>query len=371
MSLNIQKYIYSPNLPICPFSDTNNINERLQDIHNNQSLKLREKQRKKFFRDGINPNKNMPSELSVTSGETTRRKRRFSRHKEINRDQNDRVVNLSSKDLKSAEIRILSKGLNFCPTPNKINEEQLSADGSSDSEDDNDIPLPMFKKKSSWIPKPSKNTTLESFIDLVKNDVQTATSTNIPTHNNLTPAEKGALQELKERDDIVIKSADKGSAVVVMDKVDYLEEANRQLTDERFYKQLDSDPTEEFSTKITQELKIMKENSHIDKNTFDYLKPDKPKVGRFYLLPKIHKVNNPGRPIVSANGHPTEKISEFVDFHLRPHVEALPSHLKDTTDYLQKMESMNPLPSGTILVSMDVTSLYTTQSAKWRWSNVG
>ena len=82
------------------FSDTNNINERLQDIHNIQSLKLREKQRKKFFRDGINPNKNIPSELSVTSGETTRRKRRFSRHKEINRDQNDTVVNLSSKDLK-------------------------------------------------------------------------------------------------------------------------------------------------------------------------------------------------------------------------------------------------------------------------------
>jgi hypothetical protein len=74
----------------------------------------------------------------------------------------------------------------------------------------NEIPLPRFKKKSSWIPKPSKNTTLESFIDLVKNDVQTATSTNIPTHDNLTPAEKGALHELKERDDIVIKSADKG-----------------------------------------------------------------------------------------------------------------------------------------------------------------
>ena len=160
------------------------------------------------------------------------------------------------------------------------------------------------------------------------------------------------IQELKERDDIVIKPADKGSAIVVMDKVNYLEEANRQLTDERFYKKLDSDPTEEFSSKITQELKIMKENSHIDKNTFDYLKPDKPKAGRFYLLPKFHKVNNPGRPIVSANGHPTEKISEFVDFHLRPHVEALPSHLKDTTDYLQKMESMNALPSGIILVSL-------------------
>jgi hypothetical protein len=61
--------------------------------------------------------------------------------------------------------------------------------------------------------------------------------------------------------------------------------------------------------------------------------------------------------IVSAKGHPTEKISEFVDFRLRPHVEALSSHLKDTTDYLLNMESMNPLPS--ILFSMDVMSLYT------------
>jgi hypothetical protein len=70
--------------------------------------------------------KNIPSESSVTSGET-RRKQRFARHEEINRDQHVTVVNLSSKDLKPDEIRILSKGLNFCPTPNKINEEQLSA----------------------------------------------------------------------------------------------------------------------------------------------------------------------------------------------------------------------------------------------------
>jgi hypothetical protein len=80
---------------------------------------LIEKRRKKLIRDGINPNKNIPSESSVTAGETTSRKRRFSRHKEINRDQNDTVVNLPSKDLKADEIRILSKGLNFCPTPNK------------------------------------------------------------------------------------------------------------------------------------------------------------------------------------------------------------------------------------------------------------
>ena len=92
-----------------------------------------------------------------------------------------------------------------------------------------------------------------------------------------------------------------------MDIVDYIEEANRQLTDERIYKKLDSDPTEELGTKITQELNIMKENIHIDNNTFDYLKPDKPKVGRFYLLPKIHKVNNPEDQLFQQMGTPQEK----------------------------------------------------------------
>jgi hypothetical protein len=48
-----------------------------------------------------------------------------------------------------------------------------------------------------------------------------------------------------------------------------------------------------------------------------------------------------------------------VDFHLRQHVEALPSFIKDTTDYLQNMAALNPLPSNTTLVTMDFTSIYT------------
>ena len=85
---------------------------------------------------------------------------------------------ISTNLLDLFELKNISQPKRDCPV-----------DGSSDSEDDNEIPLPRFKKKCSWIPKPSKNTTLEFCIDLVKNDVQT-TSTNIPTHDNLTPAEK-------------------------------------------------------------------------------------------------------------------------------------------------------------------------------------
>ncbi|XP_071160924.1 uncharacterized protein [Mytilus edulis] len=103
----------------------------------------------------------------------------------------------------------------------------------------------------------------------------------------------------------------------------------------------------------------MCDNNIIDIDTLKYLKPEDSKPGRFYLLPKIHKPGNPGRPIVSANGHPTEKIFEFVDYYLRPHVENLPSFIKDSTDYLLKMQDLNPLPANTTLVTMNVTSIFT------------
>ena len=76
-------------------------------------------------------------------------------------------------------------------------------------------------------------------------------------------------------------------------------------------------------------------------------------------LPKIHKVNNPGRPIVSSNNHPTERISQFVDFHLKPLVFTIPSYVKDTTDFLNKLAIFNRLPDNALLVTLDVTSLYT------------
>jgi hypothetical protein len=133
----------------------------------------------------------------------------------------------------------------------------------------------------------------------------------------------------------------------------------RQLSDDRFNNKLDKDPTKQFSDDITNELNNMYDNGDIDDKTLEYLIPDSPKPCRFYLLPKIHKANNPGRPIVSANGHPAEKISGFVDFHLRQRVDALSSFIKDTTDYLQKMAALNPLPSHTTLITMNVTSLYT------------
>ena len=144
-----------------------------------------------------------------------------------------------------------------------------------------------------------------------------------------------------------------------MDRDHYVSKAERQLNDSTFYKPLDHDPTPEFAKQVSDTVSKMHGQGLISEKNMAYLIVDQPKAGRFYLLPKMHKAGNPGRPIVSANGHPTEKISEFVDLHLQSHVQTLPSYLQDTTDSLKKQEALGPIPSDALLVSMDVTSLYT------------
>ena len=67
----------------------------------------------------------------------------------------------------------------------------------------------------------------------------------------------------------------------------------------------------------------------------------------------------PGRPILSTNDAPTERISEFVDHFLQPFIPTMKSYVKNTTDFVNKIESVGRVPEGTLLVTLDIVSLYT------------
>ena len=67
---------------------------------------------------------------------------------------------------------------------------------------------------------------------------------------NLSFEEPEALKELKSDRSIVIKEADKGSAIVVWDREDYVTEANRQLSNLEVYEALDWDPTVELEAEV-------------------------------------------------------------------------------------------------------------------------
>ena len=83
-----------------------------------------------------------------------------------------------------------------------------------------------------------------------------------------------------------------------------------------------------------------------------------PRIPIFYTLTKIHKPKPVGRPIISGCDGPTERISSFVDTLLQPIAQKQQSFIKDTTDFISVIEKTK-IGKDTILVSMDVSSLYT------------
>ena len=98
----------------------------------------------------------------------------------------------------------------------------------------------------------------------------------------------------------------------------------------------------------------------MDPNTLEFFRVDNPKLGRFYLLPKIHKrlYNVPGRPVISNSGYFTENIAAFLDYHLQPLSQGVRSYIKDTNDFLRKLRDLPDLPEDAIFCTIDVVGLY-------------
>ena len=140
----------------------------------------------------------------------------------------------------------------------------------------------------------------------------------------------------------------------------YIAEAEKQLSDQSAYVELPVDPTPDCQTLVKKTLTNLMNNNQLPKTATSLVHPC-PQISNFYLLPKIHKTNNPGRPIVSSHRCPTVLISEYVDSVLSPLVSALPSFVQDTPHFLRIIKDFKfPENCGERLIfTMDVSSLYT------------
>ena len=104
----------------------------------------------------------------------------------------------------------------------------------------------------------------------------------------------------------------------------------------------------------------MVRKKEIETKVMENLLVKRPQLGRFYLLPKIHKrkTNVPGRSVISNNQTATENISSFLDFHLKNIVPTIPHILEDTKDFLKRINDIGEIPSGSLLVTFDVVRSY-------------
>ena len=158
------------------------------------------------------------------------------------------VITLSKRNLTKSEISLLSKGLQFVPTPKHFNKallrEELENFGRKlrlkwfFRNDERQFNINPFKQKSKF--NPAKNdAAIEFYLSRLEEEILSLDKKI--SYSNLTKGERNALYSLRDDTSIIIKEADKGSGVVVWDRDDYLAEAKKQLDAKEFYQELKGD----------------------------------------------------------------------------------------------------------------------------------
>ncbi len=281
--------------------------------------------------------------------------------------------------LSNEERSVLSKGLNFVPLDEPQNDfevrrdveaffrrlrlqyhfyqEDTSADESEISEPD---PFENLQPtKSKWTPPNGENKTLDRAIDKCREDLEPYFRSQVQHKKNLSKDEAQALKKLKANSDIIIKSADKGGAVVVWDRQLYTQEANRQLSDTNTYTRIQGDPISANQEKVSKSVKDLIKKKDLPATAKNLIHPC-PQTANFYMLPKIHKLNTPGRPIVSSHSCPTVYIATYLDSILIPLVQKLPTYVQDSPHMLRILKDFHlGGPGDKFLFTMDIASLYT------------
>ena len=289
------------------------------------------------------------------------------------------IINLSNIDLSPTENNLLSRGLSFVPTPQITKAPILQAAEimsrrlklynyfTSRPALQNTYQKLPFTGKSTW--SPSDINIDPDVLACISNIMTDLNNIKVqPEKHNVSREEMVSLTKLRQNNSIVIKKADKGSSIVIMNKEDYLYEGYRQLGNTQHYQPLTEPIFMETSKLIEDILKDLKDASYISDKQFNYLKPDKnPRPRRLYMLPKIHKpiekwtIPNKiptGRPIVSDCNSESERIAAFIDAFIKDKAIRHPAYIKDTYDFVETIIDLD-IPKGALLITLDVESMYT------------
>ena len=175
---------------------------------------------------------------------------------------------------------------------------------------------------------------------------------------NITKEEAQALAELGKDHSKVFIIADKGVALVVLDRADYNNKALKLLEERGTYREIKTDPTNKLKNKLVNLLKKTKAEGGISDQLYKKMYPTEAVAPKFYGLPKIHKRDIPLRPITSSRGSINYEVTKELSRILRPLVGSSPHHIKNTADFVQQLKGIT-LNANENIVSYDVSALFT------------
>ena len=272
-------------------------------------------------------------------------------------------MNLSNYELTETQKTVLFKGLKFTPTP-KTNTFELKSDirnfsrklrlieffateqGGHEEEES------IHQNKSSFCPPINRDKKLDAAINFINGLNLSQPESN---KSNLSKKQWKGINDLKNNDSIIIKEADKGGCVVIMNKTHYKAMVYNQLDDRVTYKRTGKSCDKTVFNKLSKLVK--KYQGDLTKKEIDYLTKFMFKTSNFYGLPKVHKsdiitkaieeqnseyikISEPGdltpRPIVAGPNCPTKRLSTFIDTIIKPLVLHIKSYIRDSIHFLQK-----------------------------------
>ena len=180
---------------------------------------------------------------------------------------------------------------------------------------------------------------------------------NIKKQANMSKEELKAMKELKMDTNRLILTVDKGVALVVIDKEEYIKKVE-DLLEDNTYKKIAVDPTPKQKNKLISILRNIKAEGGLKEEVYKRLYPTGAGSPKFYGLPKIHKACIPLRPIISSIGTVTYNTAKELARILKPLVGLSNHHIQNTMDFVEQIKEVK-LKKEESMVSYDVTALFT------------
>ena len=129
------------------------------------------------------------------------------------------------------------------------------------------------------------------------------------------------LNSLSKDRSLRVCKQDKGNGIAILNSDNYDSKLEQLISDKTKLSKVMIQPNKlhpVLSKEKSIEYFIRKYLKNVDKDIMQSLISTGSKPGKLYGLIKIHKINNPARPVVSMIGTPEYKLAKLLDSVIKP-----------------------------------------------------